>query len=44
MRVHSAHDNSVLAEGGGSITTLDEFLIALRFKELDGERTGSGAA
>jgi hypothetical protein len=44
MRLHAAHDHSVLPEGGGSITTLDEFLIALRFKDLDGDRADNGAA
>lgn len=40
MRLHSAHDNSVLPEGGGSITSLDEFLIALRLAELQADVPG----
>lgn len=38
MRLHAAHDNSVLPEGGGSITTLDEFLIEMRLRDLEAER------
>jgi hypothetical protein len=38
MRLHSAHDNSVLPEGGGSITTLDEMLISLRMQDLEAEK------
>ena len=34
MKLHAAHDNTALPEGGGSITTLDEFLIELRLREL----------
>lgn len=39
MRLHSAHDNSVLPEGGGSITTLDQMLIDLRLADIEAERT-----
>jgi predicted nucleotidyltransferase len=38
MRLHSAHDNSVLPEGAGSITTLDEMLIDLRLRDMEDER------
>jgi predicted nucleotidyltransferase len=42
MRLHSAHDASVLPEGGGSITTLDELLIDLRLRDMEDERDRRG--